>query len=105
MNQETKKKWRKIEGPKPWQPREGESCTLEGFYGGLRTITGKHGEYEVIIVYTEYGAFSVSGCKALTLIRCAGVLNREDRVRFTYLGELDMGNGNRMKDYELHVLR
>jgi len=51
----TNKKWRKVEGPKPWRPKEGDE--LEGFYGGTRTFEGTYGEYEVVIVYTEAGAF------------------------------------------------
>lgn len=99
----SKKKWRKVEGPKLWRPKAGEA--LEGFFGGTRTIQGQHGEYEVVIVYTEPGAFAVSGCKALSLIRCAGALGREDRLRFVYKGAVDLDNGNTMKDYELYVLR
>jgi hypothetical protein len=32
--------------------------------GGTRTFEGTYGEYEVVIVYTKAGAFSISGCKA-----------------------------------------
>jgi hypothetical protein len=73
--------------------------------GGTRTFEGTYGEYEVVIVYTKAGAFSISGCKALSLVKCAGSLGREDRVRFVYKGTVDVGHDNVMKDYELYVLR
>lgn len=99
----TSKKWRKVEGPKVWRPKLGDE--LEGFYGGTRTFEGSYGKYEVVIIYTETGAFSISGCKALSLVRCAGALDREDKVRFVYKGTVDVGHDNVMKDYELYVLR
>lgn len=99
----SKKKWRKVEGPKLWRPAPGDE--LMGFFGGTQTAQGQHGEYETVVVYSNDGAFSVSGCKALSLIRCAGALGREDRLRFVYRGAVDLDNGNTMKDYELYVLR
>lgn len=97
------KKWRKVEGPRTWRPKPGDE--LEGFFGGTRTFEGSYGEYEVVIVYAENGAYSISGCKAVSLVRCAGTLAREDRVRFVYKGTVDVGYDNVMKDYELYVMR
>lgn len=93
----------KVKSPQAWKPQEGD--TLEGYYGGTRTLEGRFDKYEVIIVYAENQAYTVSGCKALSLIRNAGMLNREDLIRFVYLGKVDTGKENKMNDYELYVQR
>lgn len=97
------KKWRKVSEVRVWRPAKGDA--LEGFFGGTQLINGVYGQYQVVILHTEIGTFSVSGCKAVSLIKGAGALGREDKIKFVFKGAVKASTDNNMKDFDLYVLR
>lgn len=97
------RKWKKVEAPKPWRPREvGE--TLIGEYVGRRSKSGRFGDYEAFVVRTSTGTFHVSGTVLVSLFS-AVALKEGDPVRVEYKGTVDstLHEGVSYRDFDLYV--
>lgn len=94
-------KWRKINAPAPWYPKDDDE--LIGFYAGRTKRDGSFGQYEVVVVLVPYkGAVTVSGTTLIQLADSA-MLTRGDAVRIKYLGKKQLDEGREMKLFELYV--
>jgi len=95
-------KWRKVEVPRSWRPKR-SGASLVGFYAGRTTKHGAFGQYDVILVLVPGdGAYMVSGTKLIQLVDAA-MIDTGHPIQIVYMGEKDLGDDKRMKEFEVHV--
>jgi hypothetical protein len=96
-------RWKAVEIPKPWRPKQGEE--LFGVYGGRTVRNGPHGQYEVILVHARKRVtYVVSGTDIIQRIDAAH-LSEGDPLRIIYLGTEEVGvEGWKKKRFQLLVV-
>lgn len=93
--------WRKVTGPKPWKPKEGDE--LAGFYGGKTVKNGKFGQYAAVFVRVPgRGIFMVTGTRIIQLIDAA-MVEIGAPIHITYGGKKDIGDDKKMNLFDLQV--
>jgi hypothetical protein len=94
-------KWKTVEAPKFWNPKEGE--TLTGFYGGMTVKQAKWGEYSAAMIHVPVdGCFMVTGTQIINLLD-ANSVPMGHPVNIQFKGRIETGNGRQMKVFELQV--
>lgn len=98
---ETNLKWTKVDIALPWRPEPGE--VLEGVYGGQSMMRGHSGEYDIWIVHTRLGSYTVSGTIAARMFASA-MIEEGEPIRIVYKGRAGKGEF-KYKDYDMFVGR
>jgi hypothetical protein len=90
--------WRKVKGPKRWEPEPGDS--LIGNFVGTKAKEGPYGGYQVIYVATDSGTYRISGVQLTELFEgiSPGV-----QVKIVFLGMKPVGSEGEMREFELYV--
>lgn len=98
------RRWRKIDAPKPWRPRPGE--TLVGIYAGASKKVGPHGEYSVFFVRDENypTSWTINGARIEALFVS---VQPGARIRVVFNGREEFvgaeGVVMEAKDFDLYV--
>ena len=96
-----KPQWVRVNMPQAWYPQK-VGDTLVGTYGGRTLKKGENGQYEVILIRTAGGVFTVTGVRVIQLIDGSGS-DVGDPVKVVFLGLVELPNGRKMKNFDVFV--
>jgi len=98
----TRFKWRSVEAPRPWVPKEvGEE--LIGYYGGRTIRQGAYGQYDVILLHVPLeGCYMLTGTRLIQLMDASGA-SVGSPIRVIWGGTVETAQGHKMKQFTVMV--
>lgn len=94
-------RWKKVEVPKAWIPKEPEE--LVGFYAGRTLKNGRYGPYDVVLVAVpDVGMRMVTGTQLIQLVD-ASLVAYGQPIRIVFNGYIQLGDKKKMKSFDLFI--